>query len=211
MSLNSLKLRAHTWLTGLVVADAMIVALIVGVADLASPDKFSGSAGLWSAGALLVVSLVADSLPHKAKARLIYWRWGHPLPGSRAFNTEFLESADIDRQRLVSNIGKLPRSARKQDARWYELYNAVSSRANVLETHGKYLRYREMAAMLFLAMITVPAIEFFWIGENWRLLLLLFVLQYAWAVWLCRVAGDRFVGTVLRIHSVERISAGSGV
>lgn len=207
MAEQTLKSSVTKWLVALAAFDAVaLISLIFGV-EFFLIHKIEE---VWRAAlaALLVVpvSLVADSFSPKFKAQIVFWRWLSPLPGSRAFSKDELARAGVDRAKLVRNVGRLPVSADNQDARWYELYNMVRDRANVLEVHGKYLRYRDMAALSLGLIVVAPMGAILLGSDRWLTLMVFFGAQYLWSVWLCRLAGQRFSQTVLRIHAAERIA-----
>ncbi|WBX94950.1 hypothetical protein [Pseudoxanthomonas mexicana] len=203
---ESLKKGNTPWLAGLAALDLLgLAAFLMPPSIMGQISSIEAIKGALVSGLVVVVPLLTDTLSHKAKARLVFWRWRDPLPGCRAFSTYLKEEDHIDEKALAKNIGKFPSDSRAAGARWYELYNLVRNRGNVIETHKKYLRYRDMAAMSIALLFVVPVCLQLAVGSLWWQSLALFLAQTLWAVWLCRVAGARFVTTVLAVHSSEAI------
>jgi hypothetical protein len=204
---ESLKKGNTPWLAALAALDLLgLGAFLMPASIMGQISSLEAIKGLLVSGLVVVVPILTDTLSHKAKARLVFWRWRDPLPGCRAFSKYLKEEDHIDERALAKNIGKFPSTPKAAGARWYDLYNLVRNRGNVIETHRKYLRYRDMAAMSAALLLIVPTCLRVATGSFWWESLLLFLAQTLWAIWLCRLAGARFVTTVLAVHSSETIA-----
>ncbi len=112
--------------------------------------------------------------------------------------------------RLKKNVGTLPLEPKEQNATWYRLYKMVETRAEVISAQQDFLLYRDVAATsLPLAALGPIAMHFagaagnnavWWAGA-------MFLAQYLAAGVSARHAGNRFVCTVLAIHSTTKIAS----
>jgi hypothetical protein len=203
---ESLKAANIKLLVMLAVLDAAVVLFFV------APELVSASTmAILRAGSTavlpVVVLLLTGLLSHDAKARLVYWRFTNPLPGSQAFTKHAPADARIDMKALVKNVGTLPTEPGEQNAKWYKLYRQVGGDAAVTQEHKLYLMYRDMAAMSLLLMPIVPAALWYagaqpasrWITGG------LFALQYLVCAISARHSGARFVCNVLAVHSIAKV------
>lgn len=110
-------------------------------------------------GALSILAgLLVNQLSSTAKARLVFLRAAHPLPGCRAFSTYVHRDPRIDREALREAVGPFPVDPEEQNRVWYRLYKSVSADTSVMEAHRRFLFYRDYATMaMFIALAAVPA------------------------------------------------------
>src|SRR5262245_58077554 len=117
--MNTGRLRAA------VVANVVIYALLIlGEKVLAGgwPMAWRAAAELVPAGVLFVFITVANGLlSPMAKARLVFWRWRHPLPGSRVFTVHSKTDTRINIPALRARLGTLPKGEAEQNTAWYRL------------------------------------------------------------------------------------------
>jgi hypothetical protein len=109
--LKSLKSINSPLLWGIVVLDATILALIELGPALASGAEMSRLVVLRAALlsiAPMAVLLLNSLLPAHWKARLVFWRWNHVLPGHRAFSYHATRDSRIDIAKLKKNVGAFP-------------------------------------------------------------------------------------------------------
>ncbi|OSI21194.1 hypothetical protein [Bradyrhizobium canariense] len=208
---GALKAANMKWLVSLAAVDVGVTLLFVapGLID-------TSTLAILRAGAAtslpIVVLLLTGVLSHEAKARLVFWRFNNPLPGSAAFTKYGPADARVDMKALAKNVGELPHEPGEQNARWYKLYRQVSEDAAVAHAHRLYLMYRDMAAMSLLLMPLVPAAIWYagappgsrWIAGG------LFGLQYLVCAISARHSGARFVCNVLAVHSTKKVKATAG-
>ena len=67
-------------------------------------------------GTFVFTSVLNELLTPNDKARLVFWRWRDPLPGSRAFTKYAQQDVRVDLAALTSKFGALPTSPRDQNA-----------------------------------------------------------------------------------------------
>ena len=209
-SVGHAKSGNFAWLCALVTFDAVILAAVV------LPERFASLsvvtiATLRSVAAILlpiVPLLLTNVISQSVKARLVFWRWRNPYPGSRAFS-KYVHSDDrINAEKLRKNIGEFPTDPKEQNSLWYQLYRRVQNDRAVLDAHKAFLLFRDMSALsLLLLVLTTGAFYCLSFGLNAiGRIALIFLIQYLLAMLSARVAGERFVCTVLSIHSTRKIT-----
>lgn len=205
---DALKERYRTRL-GLIIAANVVVLvafLTLPVVDFAGLRLVATQAddlskGFGSAAVCTVaVSILNGLVPSHWKARLVFWRWRHPLPGSRAAS---LLAADprIDMVAVERQFGALPADPSGQNAAWYRIYRTVQDEPAVSTTHEDFLFARDYAALsaLFLvifgagAFYVMPASDSRW--TYWALL----ALQYLIVSFAARNYGTRLVTTSVAV------------
>lgn len=188
-------------LVGALLADAAVIGLIAGVidADWFSTTNFKRAS---SATILPVVALLlANLFPQEWRDRLAHMRWTYALPGHRAFTKHGPADTRIDMAAIEKKCGPLPTEPSEQNRAWYELYKEVGSEASVTQSHGRYLLFRDLAAMSFVLFTFSPTLAF---AFDWHLAksaALLFAAQTMLCVFTSRNSGIRFVTNVLSLHS----------
>ena len=173
-------------------------------------DNFLKAAREWDkalvtgvAGAITL--LLVNVVGHTTKARLVFWRWNHPLPGTRVFSEYVRRDPRIDVAKLKAKVGTFPREPSKQNALWYGLYRAVESRPEVVHSHRAYLIYRDWACLsvvLFVFLVPASVVLF----PSWTSRVIFasaLVAQYLVARAAAVNCGKRFLLTVLALKAAE--------
>lgn len=137
-------------------------------------------------------------LPSEWKHRLIYLRWRDSLPGCRVFSDLLIKDQRISREALISEYGELPSEANEQNKLWYKIYKSKQSDSVVLNSHGRWLLFRDLFAISII--LFLPSISYtFWnIGfmKGLRFMFLYSILLVM--SWICaRNTGERFACNVL--------------
>ncbi len=157
------------------------------------------------AGAIFVfTSVLVELLNAKWKARLVFWRWHHPLPGARAFS-EYVDTDDrIDTSELRRKIGDFPTSPKDQNSRWYKLYLASESDPRIQQVHKGYLFTRDYAAIsvIFLA---IGGIAMWWLVSHLTAAVYdaALIAQYLIVRQSAKHHGERFVTSVLALTAAR--------
>lgn len=133
------------------------------------------------------------------KARLVFWKWRHPLPGCRVFSELLATDYRINKAALAEKLGPYPQEPDKQNALWFELYKKHGGVEKVHEAHKIYLLTRDMASIATLFVILFPLGVF---AENfdWKVAAMYAVallLEYVLIAMSARNYGSRFVLNVL--------------
>lgn len=145
--------------------------------------------------AIILNGILGDT----AKARLVFWKWRDPLPGSRAFSRIILKDQRIDRNSMGRKISPFPIEAHEQNAIWYHIYKIHADKITVMESHKTYLLTRDMTALsaLFLIIFASGAVIS---PVGWKVVIpyyLFLILQYFAISASARNYGERFVANVL--------------
>jgi hypothetical protein len=159
---------------------------------------------LLPAGLGLVLMTVANGLlHHKTKERLVFWRWSHPLPGSRAFTVHLKQDPRINVPALRAALGIFPKSESEQNGVWYKLYKSVDSEPAVTHANKEYLFTRDWTALAAMMVVILSPLAF-WQATTLRQAAIYvgaLVLQYIVVRFAAVNYGQRLVTTVLAIKS----------
>lgn len=166
-------------------------------------QRVTAKDGIIAAGIPLLAIVLSGTLSDLAKARLVFWRWRHPLPGCRAFTELLNTDPRIDVPALRKKLGELPADPQAQNALWYRLYNGQSTDVRISEAHRIYLLTRDMTtiAALFVLCFSVGVAAG---SVNWKtatVYVVGLVIQYLLTATAARNYGTRFVLNVLAEES----------
>lgn len=151
---------------------------------------------------VLIVGILNSQLDHKTKARLVFWRWSHPLPGSYAF-TEIINTDDrINPTALRAIQDPLPTDPTEQNHLWFKWYRELQNEPSISQAHREYLFARDWAGLVTLFGIVMSPFAF-WQMEQMQAFtfLAIIAIQYFVVRWSARNHGRRFVASVLAYKS----------
>lgn len=140
------------------------------------------------------------------KARIVFMKWRHPLPGAEAFTRHALSDDRIDLPSLQKEVGQFPTDPREQSALWYKLYRSMRNDPAVAQVHREFLFTRDYACIALMLVVFLGLIGLHEITSRsvaltyWTLLLV----QFALVSQSARVHGRRFVTTVLALKSAGK-------
>ena len=203
---SSLKARANLYLMPVIAFDALAEYGILFQPDFAiaaqiEAFKLAASSVLFIAIGIVLTGLLSAN----AKARLVFWRWRHPLPGSRAFTEVARTDPRVDLARIRNAHGTLPRAPDQQNRLWYQIYQRHQRSPAVSDTHLRFLFCRDGAAASVILFLFVGAIVA-WARPAALLgvaALTLLALQYLFFAIAGRFYGDRMICSVLALESSE--------
>jgi hypothetical protein len=147
-----------------------------------------------------VTALLNSVVSGDTKARLVFWRWHHPLPGSEAFTRHGPSDARVNMAALEKKHGPLPTAPKAQNILWYRLYKRVSDAPSVEQAHRQFLLARDFAFMALVMLAVLGTAAFFFFIKPISaagIYVLLLVIQWAIATRAANVGGHRFVTNVL--------------
>lgn len=203
---KSLKSEYQKWLWMVATVDVLgLLLLVAGMPTRGSLTELVNWQLLTTVVIPVVVLLLVNVLPHKAKCVLVYWRrWGW-LPGTEVFTKYGPVDPRVDMQALRRSVGPLPTDPNEQNALWYRLFKQIEDQPEITEAHRNFLMYRDMAALSFLSIPLAPLIFYIagalplarWLGAA------LFAAQYLLTALSGRHNGVRFVTNVLAVHSAR--------
>lgn len=147
----------------------------------------------------LVTIILAGLLNDISKARLVFWRWRQPLPGTRVFSELISTDPRIDLAALKKEIGKFPRAPQEQNALWYKLYRKHKMTRSVWESHKVYLLTRDMSVVagLIAVLFSVGVIITGGSLQTTLIYSILLAAQYALIAIAAHNYGNRFVLNVI--------------
>lgn len=162
---------------------------------------FTDAQNLVPVGVALVIATVLNGLVSAdMKARLVFLRWHHALPGHRAFSKYAVHDPRIDIAALEKlHGGPLPVDPVEQNRAWYRFYKTVENDHAVRQVHRDFLLLRDYTGLsavfiMFYGAAGLYAIPSVKVGLGYLLLLLA---QYAIARQAASNYGIRMVTTVL--------------
>jgi len=164
-------------------------------------SAFKDAANLLPVGLALLISVVLNGLlSAEAKARLVFLRWHHALPGHRAFTEYAIRDPRIDVSVLAKLHGSaLPTDPVEQNRAWYRIYKAVETDPAVRQVHRDFLLLRDYTALCLVFIVFYGAVAFYAVSS--KKVALIYLLATAAQYLLVRQAafnyGVRFVTTVL--------------
>lgn len=160
----------------------------------------------YAPGALsaLVVGILNSQLNHNLKAKLVFWRWKHPMPGSFAFTVVMQADNRIDPQALLRFSNPLPTDPDAQNRLWFKWYREFQDETSVKQVHREYLFTRDWTGLAVLFMIFMLPLAF-WQMSLFQCVILtaILVLQYLVVRQSAKNHGERFVASILAYKSAN--------
>jgi hypothetical protein len=201
----------YRWRLFAVLAANLILLYVAAVYDAIQLDGLRAVTSDWEhawkdigavALAAVATTILNGILSADAKARIVFWRWRHPLPGCRAFSVYLKKDVRVDFAALRSALGGLPSDPAKQNALWYRrIYSPVKDDPLVLQVHGDYLFSRDYAGASALFLLVLGAIGVWAIASPKTLWLYLALLaaQLMATTLAAQHYGGRFVATAAAV------------
>jgi hypothetical protein len=162
------------------------------------------------AGALIATRLANGFLSAETKARLVFLRWTHALPGHRAFSVFAVTDPRIDVEALRKLLGKdWPTTPQDENRIWYRLFKETESDPVILWAHREFLFTRDYAGFAALFLVMFGAASAFTVRPASALAVYLtcLVLQLAIARHVAATYGNRLVCTVIARRSAAPVKA----
>ena len=147
---------------------------------------------------IVLTGIINAQTSHNNKARLVFWKWLHPLPGSRAFTEYASMDSRIDSDALRNHQDPLPTEPEKQNALWFKWYRDFQNEPGILQVHREYLFTRDYASISFLIMLGLGPLAL-WQMESIKagVYLVILLAQYLLVRQAAHNHGVRFVASVL--------------
>ncbi len=206
--------RWQLWLT---IAANFAVFYAVAQSDtlaiLGLKGLLADAANLLPVGLALIVTSIANGLlSANMKARLVFLRWHHALPGHRAFSKHAPADPRVDLGRLEMALGKkLPTIPDDENRVWYQLYKEVEAEPAIVHTHREFLFTRDYAtfAFLFLVGFGTAAIIMVYSLKVSLIYTAVLLLQFLIVRHTAAIYGVRLVTTVLA-HKAAKLARPAG-
>jgi hypothetical protein len=180
--------------------------------SIASALREQTTAGFWQlvpvGVAILFTTIVNGQVSAAAKARIVFFKWRDPLPGSRAFSHYAKCDERVDVGSLLQKLGQLPHEPRQQNAMWYKMYRSVEAEPSVREAHQYFLFFRDYATLMVLLTIFLIPLDAYYAASYKPVAILggLFLVQFLLACRAAQIHGKRLVCNVLAICSANGAS-----
>lgn len=108
---------------------------------------------------VVFVSIANGLVGSDTKAKIVFWRWNHPLPGTRVFSELIKRDNRINQSKAELQIKGISNfSPDEQNILWFEYYASVQANPLVISSERGYLFYRDYASMLVI--FSIPALFF---------------------------------------------------
>jgi len=164
-------------------------------------SAFKDAQNLVPVGLALVIATVLNGLVSaEMKARLVFLRWRHALPGHRAFSKYAGRDPRIDVPALeILHAARLPIDPIEQNRTWYRIYRTMENDQAVRQIHRDFLLLRDYTAFCAVFIVFYGAAAF-WAIPSIKIgltYLLVLIAQYAVVRQAASNYGIRFVTTVL--------------
>ncbi len=153
----------------------------------------------------ILTGIINAQIDHTNKARIVFWKWSHPLPGSRAFSEYSATDTRIDTDALRKYQDPLPSEPDKQNALWFKWYREFQNEPGILQAHREYLFTRDWAGISVLAILLLGPLAYWQFGnlQAWGIYIAILLAQYFLVRRAARNHGVRFVASVLSYKSVN--------
>lgn len=199
--MTSLKTKNLKYHAGLLATNAAVgMALFLVDQPVISPELLTRAGG-GGALAFLLAMLLTWLIPTPVRESLLFWRLKHVLPGHRAFSVHLHSDERIDPQRLTARLGELPVDPAAQNHLWYRLLKKHEKVDEaILETHQRFLYFRDAASVCFLLSIFAIAISIWTAVAPMFAISSLLVVEYLLFVVAGRNAANRLVTNVLALE-----------
>jgi hypothetical protein len=147
----------------------------------------------------LVALILTGIISSDGKARLVFCRWRHALPGHRAFSRLAVKDPRIDMNKLRRLVVPWPQTRADENRVWYGIYKKYEDVPKVLDSHRAFLLSRDIATIAFLFGIGGTAGLVFTLGNlEWPFIYALAMLvHYIVFMIVARNHANRFVCNVL--------------
>lgn len=151
------------------------------------------------------VTLLNSQLSTKTKERIVFWKWEHPLPGSRAFTWFLSRDYRIDSAALEARFGPFPVESADQNRTWYRIYSTVRDEPAIATIRRSYLFARDYAALIVLMLIFFGTIALFRLQSplTFGIYIAVLATQYCLAVNAARKAAERWVTTAMAMAAQQ--------
>jgi hypothetical protein len=194
---------------------ALYIVFLTGTGDFWSRlvslfRDLSAEDGVVVVMAPILVFVLTSIISSDNKARIVFWRRRHALPGHRCLSELAPKDPRIDMQALEDRLGSLPSDPRMQNTKWYELSRRCAGLPRVEEAHREFLLARDLCAVSLVVSVVGP-LSVFVLQRSvlWALLyLLVMALHYLAFAVTARNKGNRFACNVLVEALLDRQSTG---
>ena len=204
-STSSLKDRNTKPLYSLLVLNGVLFWALAHQGDILARDWPKLANGWMAALPLAGVALTGllnSVISADMKARMVFLRWHHPLPGSAAFTKLGPRSDRVDMAALQAKFGPLPTSPKQQNLLWYKMFKAVESNPGIEGSHRHFLLARDYAALLVIMLLVMGTMAAVFIRPWSSVGIFIALVLVQWAVAM-RAANNGGHGLVINVLALQ--------
>ncbi|QIL19771.1 hypothetical protein [Thermomonas sp. HDW16] len=149
--------------------------------------------------AVALCGIINAQLTPLQKARIIFLRWGDPLPGSRAFSHYAARDPRIDMRAVQAKWSPLPNDPYKQNALWYRIYQQEQETQAVRHLNRNWLFARDYACTCVLNFFVLGGLGIFQMPSlaSWSIFMVIVAAQFLLARQSAVHHAERFITTVI--------------
>jgi hypothetical protein len=205
---TEIKKGNYKWLSALIAGNLVLYLAAIHASGLNGLPALQRVAGgvLGVGGVLALLVLLNGIIDPVDKARLIYWRWDNPLPGSRAFTVEAARDPRIDMTRLEEKLGPFPEEGPAQNSLWYQLYKPLAKEPAVLDAHRGYLLGRDYTIFALLQLLILGPLSLIqFTSFSWGIYFIAVLAIQCAVAWIAAAHyGRRLVTNVLALKTAQK-------
>jgi len=172
----------------------------LSLAEIRSNTALAHLAGLLPSGlAIALCGIINAQLTPFQKARIVFFRWDNPLPGSRAFSHYAPRDPRIDMKAVQAKWSPLPNDAREQNSLWYRIYQQEQETQAVRHLNRSWLFARDYACICVLVFLVLGGLGIFQMPSptSWSIFMGIVALQFVLARRSAVHHAERFITTVI--------------
>lgn len=183
----------------------VFIVVVTGVEDVWRLSKAALNSAAVSVVLGILTLVLNGLLSADNKARLVFWRMRHPLPGCRSFSRYVHEDPRVDPKVLETRFGPLPSAPDDQNRLWYRIYKARGSEPSNADAHRSYLAMRDLAALTAMFLLTFVPAAFFLVDDRslWTYYTGVLGVAYLLMSQAARTYGRRLVTNVLATETAS--------
>ena len=146
----------------------------------------------------LIIIVTNGLLSSETKAKIVFLRLEHSLPGHRVFSKYIKKDSRIDIDKLKDLVGDLPTDPIEQNKLWYRLYKKNENSSLIYESHKSFILTRDLA--IFSLLFIIGSIIYFiivkWNASSTKLILI-YIVQLILLIISVNNYGKRFACNVI--------------
>lgn len=172
----------------------------LSVAEMRSSSALAYLEGLLPSGlAMSLCGIINAQLTALQKARLVFFSWSHPLPGSRAFSHYASRDPRIDMKAVQAKWAPMPNDPHEQNALWYRIYQQEQDTQAVRHLNRGWLFARDYACICVLIFIVLGGVGIFQMPSfaSWSIFMAVVAAQFLLARQSAVHHAERFITTVI--------------
>ena len=184
----------------------------LNLAEIRSSSALAHLAGLLPSGlAVALCGIINAQLTPLQKARIVFFSWNDPLPGSRAFSHYASRDPRIDVKAMQAKWAPIPNDPHEQNALWYRIYQQEQDTQAVRHLNRGWLFARDYACICVLFFFVLGAVGIFQMPSlaSWSIFTAIVAAQFLLARQSAVHHAERFITTVIAQAAAKPSNANS--